>query len=67
MNKSKITRRLTVGAATAAAVCTLGLAGVPAASAAPAQSPPIQPQQAVGSVSLCLDIPLGSLSFSVCI
>lgn len=67
MNKSKITRRLTVGAATAAAVCTLGLAGVPAASAAPAQSPPIQPQQATGSVSLCLNIPLGSVSFSACI
>ncbi|SDU74740.1 hypothetical protein [Gordonia westfalica] len=67
MNTSKIARRLTVGAATIAAAGALGTAGAPMAPAAPATAPPVQAQPVVGSVALCFGVPLGSLSFSICI
>ncbi len=43
---------------------SLGALAAPAASAAPA-APAVTP--VVGSAALCLNIPLGLLSFSICI
>ncbi|WP_168699756.1 hypothetical protein [Gordonia paraffinivorans] len=62
MKASNIRRRLTVGVATVAAVCGLGLVGAPMASAAS-----VEPTPAFGSVSLCFGVPIGPVSVSICI
>ena len=62
MYTSKITRRLTVGITTVAAAGALAFAGAPVAAAAPVEAQPV-----MGSVALCFGVPLGSLSFNICI
>ncbi|MBD0860429.1 hypothetical protein IA539_04295 [Gordonia sp. zg691] len=64
MKTSIVKRRLAVGVAAVGAACTLGLATAPAASAAPQQ---VQPVQAVGSLAICFGVPIGPVSFSICI
>ncbi len=50
--------------AATAVTLSLGVLAAPAASAAPV-SPAVTP--VLGSAALCLNIPLGLLSFSICI
>ncbi|MEO9326401.1 hypothetical protein [Gordonia aurantiaca] len=59
----KINRRLTIGAVTLFAAAGLGFAGASAAQAAPLF---VQPHPAVGSASICIDLPVGSADVDIC-